>query len=170
MLRGRFTLEDFLRQLRMLARMGPLGELIEKLPLAGDLLPEGAAVDARELRRIEAMILSMTRAERARPEVIDASRTARIARGSGTRAEEVQGLLERFRAMQGLLAQIGKAGGLMGRIPGLGRMLGGGGPDLAGLDPASLALGGAPNRRAARAAKALARKQRKAKRRHTRRS
>jgi signal recognition particle subunit SRP54 len=155
----------------MLARMGPLGELIEKLPFAGDLLPEGAAVDARELRRIEGMILSMTRDERARPEVIDASRTARIARGSGTRAEQVQGLLERFRAMQGLLSQIGKAGGLMGRIPGLGRMLGGGGPELAGLDPAALALGGAaPNRRAARAAKALARKQRKAKRRHTRRS
>jgi signal recognition particle subunit SRP54 len=171
LLKGRFTLEDFLGQLRMIQRMGPLGDVMQKLPGAGDLMPEGTTVDGGELRRIEAMILSMTPAERTRPEMIDDSRRERIGRGSGTGAAEVGELLERFGTMRDLLGKLGKGGGLMGKVPGLGKMFGGGMPDLAGLDPAALGLGGgAPNRRAARGLKAQARrKQRKSKRKHSRR-
>jgi signal recognition particle subunit SRP54 len=173
MLRGQFTLDDFLSQLRMLGKMGPLRDLLDKLPFAGDLIPEGVQVDPRELGRIEAMILSMTPDERRRPQAIDASRTRRIARGSGTGEADVSGLLERFRAMQGMMAQIGGSlgGGMLGKIPGLGKLLGGGGlPDMAGLDAqALLAGGGSPNRRAARAMKAEAKRQkRKQMRKHKR--
>ena len=170
MLRGSFTLDDFLTQLRTLQRMGPMRELIEKLPFGGDLLPDGAEVDPGHLRRIEAMILSMTPGERTRPEVIDPSRRRRIASGSGTREAEIDDLLQRFEQMQTLLAGVGKGGGALGRLPGLGKLLGGGGAMPPGIDPAALGLGGAPNRRAARAMKADARrKQRKSKRRHLRR-
>ncbi|MFQ5698279.1 MAG: signal recognition particle protein [Myxococcota bacterium] len=166
MLRGKFTLEDFLSQLRMLQRMGPLGELVQKLPGAGDLMPEGAQVEPRELARIEAMILSMTPEERRRPERIDASRARRVARGSGTAREEVDQMLGRFRTMRKLLGNLGK-GGLLSRLGGLGPFAGGGGP---GLDPAALAAGGPPNRQAARAQQAQQRrKQRKHQRRHKRR-
>ncbi|MEE8556914.1 MAG: signal recognition particle receptor subunit alpha [Myxococcota bacterium] len=168
MLRGSFTLGDFLTQFRTLQRMGPMRELIEKLPFGGDLLPDGAEVDPGHLRRIEAMILSMTPGERTRPEVIDPSRRRRIASGSGTREAEIDDLLQRFQQMQTLLGGLGKGGKALG---GLGKLLGGGGVMPPGIDPAALGLGGAPNRRGARAMKADARrKQRKSKRRHVRRS
>jgi signal recognition particle subunit SRP54 len=171
MLRGQFTLNDFLSQLAMIQKMGPLKDLLEKLPFAGDMFPDGVEVDGRELKRIEAMILSMTPEERKRPDVIDASRSARIARGSGTRAEELREMLKRFEAMRGMMSQMGKGGlgGMLGKVPGLGRLMGGGeAPDLAGLDPTALA--GAPNRRAARAMKAQDRRQkRKQQRKHKRR-
>jgi signal recognition particle subunit SRP54 len=170
LLKGRFTLEDFLTQFRTLQRMGPVRDLVEKLPFAGDLLPEGAQVDEKQLRRIEAMILSMTPEERARPEIIDPSRSRRIAGGSGTRVEDLGDLLQRFQTMRDLLGKIGK-GGMLGKLPGLGKLLGGGAPDFSGLDPGALGLGdGPPNRRAARAMKAESRrKQRKSKRKHVRR-
>ena len=169
MLRGRFSLEDFRTQLQTLQKMGPLQDVLEKLPFAADLIPEGAAVDGQELRRIEAMILSMTPEERRRPEMIDGSRRQRIARGSGARSAEVSSMLGRFEAMRKMMSQLGSGGlgGLLGQIPGLGRMLGGA-PDLDGLDP-SLLASGAGNRRAARAAKAQQRKQkRKQMRKHKR--
>ena len=170
MLKGKFTLGDFLSQLRMLQRAGPIQDLIEKLPFAGDLLPAGANVDARELTRIQAMITSMTPEERRRPEILDASRKARIAHGSGTRIEDLTQMLKRFGTMRQVMSQLGGGGGALARVPGLGRMLGGG---LPGLDPASVAqmgLGAGGARRAARAQKADARrKQRRAKRRHKRR-
>ena len=167
LLRGRFSLEDFLTQLRTLQRMGPLRDLLEKVPFAADLMPEGSQVDEKQTRRIEAMILSMTPGERTGPELIDASRCRRIANGSGTKVQDVEDLLERFRVMRELLGRFGKGGGL----PGLGKLFGGGGPDLAGIDPSALGLGGEmPSRHAARAMKAEGRrKQRKAKRRHMRR-
>jgi signal recognition particle subunit SRP54 len=166
LLRGRFSLEDFLTQLRTLQKMGPLRDLLEKVPFAGDLMPEGVEVDEKQTRRIEAMILSMTPGERAGPEIIDASRCRRISSGSGTRVQEVEDLLQRFRTVRELMGRFGKGGGL----PGLGKLFGGGGPDLAGIDPSALGLGGEmPSRRAARAMKAEdRRKQRKAKRKHMR--
>jgi signal recognition particle subunit SRP54 len=171
LLKGQFSLTDFLSQLRMLQRMGPLQQLVEKLPFAGDLLPEGANVDPKELRRIEAMILSMTPDERARPDAIDRSRRERIARGSGTKGEDVSGLLERFDAMRKMMAQIGKSvpSGLLGKIPGIGK-LAGGMPDLGGLDLGALGGAAAPNRHAARALRSQARKdKRKALKKHKRR-
>jgi signal recognition particle subunit SRP54 len=115
----------------------------------------------------------MTPAERQRPELINPSRQNRIARGSGTKVPDVAGLLQRFKAMREMMASLGGAGGLLGKLPGVGRMLGGGGGAApAGFDPSQLAgLGGmAPNRRAARAQKALAkREQRKAQKKHKKR-
>ena len=171
LLKGRFTLEDFLSQLRMLQKMGPLQDMVEKLPFAGELLPEGAQVDGRELKRVEAMILSMTPAERTHPEILDGSRQERIARGSGTRLQDLGEMLQRFQAMRKMMGKLGQGGGMLSKIPGLGKMLGGG---MGGLDPSALGelgLGGeAPNRRAARAQKADARRQkRKSLKKHKRR-
>jgi signal recognition particle subunit SRP54 len=175
LLRGQFTLTDFLTQLRLLQRMGPLSQLVEKIPFAADLMPAGAQVDPKELRRIEAMILSMTPDERVRPEIVERSRQDRIARGSGTRREDVVGLLDRFRAMREMMASVGKSlpKGMLGKLPGMGKLMGGGAPAglPAGFDPAALLGGGAaPNRHAARAMKAQARKdKRKAMKKHKRR-
>jgi signal recognition particle subunit SRP54 len=170
MLKGRFSLEDFLSQLRMLQRAGPLKDMLEKLPFAGDMFPAGAQVDGRELKRIEAMITSMTPAERARPDIIDPSRRNRVARGSGTKLEDLTEMLKRFEVMRKLMSQLGQGGGMLSKIPGLGKMLGG---DAPGLDPSAMAdmgLDAMGNRRAARAQKAGARrKQRRAQRKHKRR-
>ena len=172
MLRGKFTFDDFLTQLRTIQKMGSLTDLLAKIPGVSDMMPEGAKVDPGELRRIEAMITSMTPGERRQPESISPSRQNRIARGSGTKVTDVAGLLQRFKAMREMMASLGGAGGLLGKIPGVGKMFGGGGPP-ASFDPAQLAgLGGmAPNRRAARAQKAMAkREQRKAQKKHKKRN
>jgi signal recognition particle subunit SRP54 len=174
LMRGQFSLEDFLSQLRTLQKMGPLRDLMEKLPFAGDMFPDGVQVEGKELKRIEAMILSMTPKERQRPEIIDASRRARISRGSGTSDAELGQMIKRFDAMRGMMAQLGQGGGALGKIPGLGKLFGGGGglPGMEGLDPSQLAGlgGGSPNREAARAMRAeQKRKQRKQKRKHKRR-
>jgi signal recognition particle subunit SRP54 len=174
MLRGKFTFEDFLTQLRTIQKMGSLTDLLAKIPGVSDMLPEGAKVDPGELRRIEAMITSMTPAERTRPELIDSSRQNRIARGSGTKVPDVAGLLQRFKMMRDMMSQLGGVGGLLGKLPGVGRVFGGGAkPQLpAGFDPSALAgMGGMPgNRRAMRAQKAMAkREQRKAMKKHKKR-
>ncbi len=166
LLKGNFSLEDFLSQLRTLQKMGPLKDLVEKLPGVSDMMPEGASVDGGELKKIEAMILSMTPDERRRPEVIDTSRERRISQGSGTQPSDLRGLLDRFGAMRKMMAQIGQggAGGLLSKIPGLGNAFGG------GLD-ASMALPGAGGNRAqARAMRQEAkRKKRKQLRKHKKR-
>jgi signal recognition particle subunit SRP54 len=112
----------------------------------------------------------MTKTERARPELIDDSRAARIARGSGTRPQEVGDLLKRFEAMRNMMGQLGKGGfgNMLSRIPGVGKQLGG---DLPGIDPSALGLPGmAPNRAAARAQRVDAKRQkRKQQRKHKRR-
>ena len=174
LLKGKFSLEDFLSQLRMLQKMGPLKDMVEKLPGAGDLFPEGIDVKGNELKKVEAMILSMTPEERKRPEIIDPSRRSRISRGSGTGDQDLSEMLKRFDTMRTIMSQLGGGGaaGMLGKIPGLGKLMGGGLPGMEGLDPSALAgLGGpAPNRAAARAQRAEAkRKARKQKRKHKRR-
>ena len=173
LLKGTFTLEDFLKQLQTIQKMGPLRDMVEKLPFAGELFPEGVQLEGNELKKIEAMIFSMTPEERRRPEIIDASRRERIAKGSGTQPAELGDMLKRFDAMRSMMSQLGQGGGLLGKVPGMGKLLGGGDlPSLNGLDPAALgALGeGAPNRAAARAMRAEAkRKKRKQQRKHKRR-
>jgi signal recognition particle subunit SRP54 len=178
MLAGRFGMDDLLTQLRTIQRMGPLRDLIAKLPGVGELAEQ---VDERELVKTQAMIQSMTRRERARPEVIDKSRAARIARGSGRVPREVHELVGRFRQMRELMGALGGAGGggLLGRIPGLARLAGagagGGGGLPAGFDPSAL-LGGGSNRQMRRQLEARSksdakkkRKQAKAARRKSRR-
>jgi signal recognition particle subunit SRP54 len=109
----RFTLEDFLGQLQEMKKLGPLDELMKMLP--GVKLPPGTTVDERDLRRTEAIIQSMTREERNRPQVIDGSRRKRIARGSGTTVQDVNRTLRQFEQAREMLKRFG--GGKRGRLP-----------------------------------------------------
>jgi len=105
--RAELTLEDFLDQLRQVRRMGPLTNLLGMLPGVGSQLA-GLDLDERQLDRVEAMILSMTPEERRRPEIIDASRRRRIARGSGTTPQEVAQLVKQFQAMRKLMRDLSR--------------------------------------------------------------
>ncbi|MEE9607750.1 MAG: signal recognition particle protein [Myxococcota bacterium] len=139
LLRGQFTLEDLVAQLKTIQRMGPLKDVVAKLPMAGSLAEQ---LDERELVRVEALIGSMTPRERTRPDVIDTSRATRIARGSGHQVKDVRDLVERFGQMRQMMSALGSGGGMLGRIPGLGKLAGAG-----GLDPALLEGGSGGGRR-----------------------
>src|SRR3954451_13282567 len=116
--KGEFTLEDFLKQLKMVRRMGPLSNLLGMMPgVAGQQL-KGVKVDEREIDRVEAIILSMTPEERRRPERIKGSRRLRIAKGSGTNVQAVNGLVKQFGQMRKLMQQIGR-----GKMPDLGALM-----------------------------------------------
>jgi signal recognition particle subunit SRP54 len=108
---GEFDLDDFLKQLQQVKRMGPIGKLLEMVPgmskMAGDVDLSSAEKD---MKRIEAMIQSMTGDERRNPRLIKASRKRRIAVGSGTSVQEVNLLLKQHREMQEMMKQIGKGG------------------------------------------------------------
>jgi signal recognition particle subunit SRP54 len=120
---ARFTFEDFYAQLQQLKKMGPLGDLLKMIPGMGGLakqLPEGPEAE-RELKRIEAIISSMTKAERAEPTLINGSRRKRIAAGSGTKVSDVNQLLKQFAEMQKVMKQMGALakGGRLPKIPGM---------------------------------------------------
>ena len=119
--RNEFTLEDFLKQLKTIRRMGPLQSILGMIPgLAGHQL-SNMKVDERELDRVEAIILSMTPEERRRPELIKGSRRLRIAKGSGTNVQAVNQLVKQFDQMRKLMRQIGR-----GKMPDLGALMRGG--------------------------------------------
>jgi len=105
-----FTLEDFLQQMRQVRKMGPLSNVLGMMPGMGKALKElrSANMDEGELDRLEAIILSMTPAERARPEMIDGSRRKRIALGSGTTVQAVNQLVKQFGQMKKMMAQLAK--------------------------------------------------------------
>jgi len=114
--KGGFSLEDFRDQLKTLRKMGPLEHILGMLPGMSNLMrgqgqpgaPEGfQKPDERQLRRIEAIIGSMTPDERKHSEIIDGSRRKRIARGSGTAVEDVNRLLKQFNEMQRMLKMVG---------------------------------------------------------------
>jgi signal recognition particle subunit SRP54 len=105
MAKGQFTLEDFLKQMRQLQRMGPLKDIMKLIPGMGAQM-EGLQMEGDELKRMEAIILSMTPAERNDPSVIEASRRRRIAKGSGTEASDVSGLVKQFRQMSDMMKQM----------------------------------------------------------------
>jgi signal recognition particle subunit SRP54 len=106
---GRLTLTDFMDQLRQVKKMGPLEGIIGMLPGAGKIKNlAGAMPSDDQLKEMEAIILSMTPAERERPEVIDGSRRRRIARGAGTDIASVNRLLKGFQQMQQMMKQMGK--------------------------------------------------------------
>ncbi|MFO7549064.1 MAG: signal recognition particle protein [Acidimicrobiia bacterium] len=112
--KGEFTLEDFLEQFRQLKRMGPLKDILAMLPGAGSMLRQ-VEIDDRDLRRVEAIISSMTLSERRNPKIIGGSRKRRIAAGSGTSPQDVNRLLKQFADAQKMMR------GLVGGkgIPGL---------------------------------------------------
>ena len=103
--KGRFTLEDFLSTMRQIQRMGPLEQLVKMIPGVSKKLPT-ANLDERRLKHVEAIILSMTPQERRRPEILNGSRRARIARGSGRPVSEVNRLLKQFKEMEKLLKRM----------------------------------------------------------------
>jgi signal recognition particle subunit SRP54 len=109
LLEGQFTLDDFLDQLQQIKKMGPLSGLLGMMPGVPKEV-RNAEIDDREVARIEGMIRSMTRAERAQPELIDQSRRARIATGSGTSPADVQALVKQFNEMQRLMKRMGGFG------------------------------------------------------------
>ena len=104
---GQFTFDDFLQAQRMMRKMGPLQNVVSMIPGLGKQM-RGVNVDDRELARIEAIVLSMTSDERRRPEIINGSRRARIARGSGTSVQQVNQLLTARKQMQKMMKQLGR--------------------------------------------------------------
>ncbi|WP_406846154.1 signal recognition particle protein [Bacillus safensis] len=102
-----FTLDDFLEQLGQVRNMGPLDELIQMMPGAGKMKGlKNVQVDEKQLNHIEAIIKSMTTQEKEQPEVINASRRKRIAKGSGTSVQEVNRLLKQFDEMKKMMKQM----------------------------------------------------------------
>ncbi len=112
LLEGEFTLDDFLEQMQQLKKMGPLGNILGMLPGMPKEL-KGAQIGDDELKPVEAIIRSMTPAERRRPEIINGSRRNRIALGSGTSVTQVSQLVKQFGEMQKMMKRMGAMG--MGR-------------------------------------------------------
>ncbi len=125
MLEGTFTLDDFLDQIRALRQMGPISNLMGMVPGMAQQMRD-VDVDDGRIDRIEGIINSMTPAERIDPDIIDGSRRARIARGSGTQAGQINQLVKQFREMRKMMKQMGGRGvtkkkGRKGRKAGGGR-------------------------------------------------
>ncbi len=124
MRKGQFTLEDFLDQLRQMKKLGPLESIVGLLPGGGEML-QGADLNKseKEFRRMEAMICAMTPVERRNPQILNASRRKRIAKGSGVSVTELNNLLNRFGQMQSVMKKFGKFQRMMtkmgGRMPGM---------------------------------------------------
>ena len=109
-----FDLEDFLGQLQHLKKMGPMGQIMDMIPGMASVknrLPT-EAIDENQVVKIEAVIQSMTPYERSRPTIIDGSRRRRIARGSGTTAQDVNQLLNQFNQTRKLMQQMATGKGL----------------------------------------------------------
>jgi signal recognition particle subunit SRP54 len=100
-----FTLEDFLDQLQQVKKMGPLSQVLGMLPGMSQQL-RGAEVDDRDISRVEAIIQSMTPQERANPKILNGSRRARIARGSGTTTQQVNALVKQFDEARKMMKQL----------------------------------------------------------------
>ncbi len=115
---GKFDLEDFLGALRQMQKLGPLEGLLGMLPGVNKKMLKNAKVDPRKLKHVEAIILSMTPQERAKPQILNGSRRLRIAKGSGTKVQEINQLMKQFQQMQKMMKQMRKMG--------LGGMMGGG--------------------------------------------
>ncbi len=115
-----FTLEDMLDQLQQVQKMGPMGQIVSMLPGMGGLAKEAQdAVDRGELKRVEAIIRSMTPAERREPAILNGSRRRRIAAGSGTALTDVNRLIKQFTEMQKLMKQLAGPGGRRAAMGGL---------------------------------------------------
>jgi signal recognition particle subunit SRP54 len=114
-----FTLEDMLEQMEQVRKMGPMGQILDMIPGMGGLAKQAQeSVDRGDLKRVEAIIRSMTPAERREPSILNARRRRRIAQGSGTRLQDVNQLIKQFGDLQKMMKQM--SGGKLGRrLPGM---------------------------------------------------
>jgi signal recognition particle subunit SRP54 len=117
-----FTLDDFLAQMQQIRNMGSMKKMLMMMPGAQNIRQQLENFDEREIDRVEAIVRSMTPHERVAPKIINGSRRARIARGSGVHVSEVNGLLERFAQAQKMMKKMAQGGGMPGMpgMPGLG--------------------------------------------------
>ena len=124
-----FDLDDFKSQIGQMRKMGGLSSLLDKLPAQLASAAQGADMNKaeRDVRRMEGIINSMTRQERAKPELVKAKRKQRIAKGAGVQVQEVNRMLKQFEQMQGMMKQL-KKGGMQKMMRGMGRLMGGGIP------------------------------------------
>jgi signal recognition particle subunit SRP54 len=113
MLKGQFTLEDWLDQMRQMRKMGPLSQILEMIP--GQIGQAARNVNPQDVeknfKQVEAIINSMTRRERRNPDILNASRRRRIAAGSGTQVQDVNRLMKQFRELERVMKQVQKTGG-----------------------------------------------------------
>lgn len=114
LVKGSFDFEDFLNSMRQMRKLGPLQDIMKMIPGMGQLAKGEELVSERDLKRIEAIICSMTPQERRNPDMIKGRRKERIAKGSGTQMQEVTALVSQFKQMQRMMKQMG--GGKGGRI------------------------------------------------------
>ncbi len=114
-----FDFNDFLAQFKMMRRMGPLENILGMLPGMSNV--QALSIDEKQLKRTEAIVLSMTREERTRPNILNARRRQRIARGSGSTVTEVNDLLRRFDQMRKLMKNAGKMKGMLKQLQRLPR-------------------------------------------------
>ncbi|MBZ5737049.1 signal recognition particle protein [Nocardioides mangrovi] len=121
---GDFTLDDFLEQMQQVRKLGSMSKIMGMLPGMGQFRDQLENFDEREIDRIQAIIQSMTPAERANPKIIDGSRRARIARGSGRQVSDVNQLVDRFFEARKMMQQMANGGGIPG-MPGMPGMGGG---------------------------------------------
>jgi signal recognition particle subunit SRP54 len=132
MRKGEFSLEDFLEQLRQMKKLGPLEDLMKMLPGgAAALKGQDMSKQEKEFVRMEAMICGMTPKERATPQILNAKRRIRIAKGSGTSVTELNTMLNKFTQMQQMMKKMGKMQKMMAKMGGMGG-LGGGMPGMFG--------------------------------------
>ncbi len=166
MQQGKFDLEDFLSAMRQLKRMGPLRQVMEMIPGMNKLaaMPDmEEALEGDQLKRVEAIILSMTREERRNPDIINGSRRKRIAKGSGSTPQDVNQLLSQFGEMRTMMRQVSSGKGPWakmarqfagsGGLPGMDGLEGAGAPSL----PRS--SGGGSSKKTGKAARKEKRKQ-----------
>ena len=103
---GKFDLEDFLSMMRQMQKMGPMSGLLKMIPGVNQKALKNVNVDDKQLKHVEAIILSMTAKERAKPDLLNGSRRSRIAKGSGRTVQEVNRLVEQFKQMQKMMKQM----------------------------------------------------------------
>ena len=147
-LSGDFSMMTFLEQIRTIKKMGSLRSVMEKMPFFNDAIP--ADFDEKQIDKVEAMILSMTKEERRKPELmVTPSRMRRVSRGSGTTVDDVKDLLKRFNGMRNMMKQVGQSPGMLGQLPGFKQLgmlqkLRGGemGDFFEGMDDLGLGMGG----------------------------
>ena len=142
LMQGQFTLEDFLSQLRQVKKMGSLGGIMRLMPGMNKEIREAAGqIDDGEVGKVEAIVCSMTAAERNDTTIMDGSRRSRVARGSGTTVQDVNSLLKQFKEMQKMMK--GMASGNMPNLPGMPNMSGMSGRAARKLTQQAAGFGGA---------------------------